>query len=198
MSNFSKNQKIRIGDGGTDDYKNLRRETSLIMIQEKKKVRFNFIDAIIIIVILAVIGAAVLLITGDMKQSRSTSDGKIEFEVRITQVDEKNLSLIKVGDTVKDSSTGKVIGTIVNVETKKSVYYGNTAISENGVLTLPQTEYADQYDVYILISAEANKDSRGIYSIGSTRIVIGSPVYFKVPSFAAVSYITEFSTRIPG
>ncbi len=168
------------------------------MMQQRRKIRFNFIDALIILLILAVIAAAGYLIYTAIRQPRALTNGTIEFDVRISNVDESGVPLIKVGDKVKDSVTGEPLGTILSVRTEKSKYVGNVAVEQDGVLTFPVTEYEDQYDVYVKISADAIQDARGIYTVGTTRIVIGSPVYFKVPSFKSVSYITEFSTRNGG
>lgn len=169
------------------------------MLQQRKKVRFNLIDALIIILILAVIAGAAYLLISVLRQPRGINNsGQIEFDVRISNVDESCLSLIKNGDTVKDSVTGAVIGTIVDVKTEKAQYYGTVAVEEDGIITVPTTDYTDKYDVYVKITANAEKDDRGIHTVAGTRIVIGSTVYFKVPSFTSISYITEFSTRTPG
>ena len=168
------------------------------MLQQRKKARFNFIDALIILFIIAVIAVAAYLVVSVFRQPRTMNTGNIEFDVRISDVDESSLPLIKNGDTVKDSVTGSVLGTIVDVRYEKAKYYGTVAVEEEGLLTLATTDYEDKYDVYVKISTSAEKDERGIHTVGSTRIVIGSTVYFKVPSFAAVSYITEFSARTPG
>ena len=71
-------------------------------------------------------------------------------------------------------------------------------VEQDGELTLAVTDYEDLYDVYVKISADALEDERGLYMVGATRILVGSPVYFKVPSFKSVSYIVEFSTRNAG
>lgn len=168
------------------------------MLQQRKKARFNFIDALIILFILAVIAAAVYLVMNVFRQPRAVNAGNIEFDVRISDVDESVLALIKEGDTVKDSVTGSVLGKIVSVRSEKAKYYGTVAVEEDGILTLATTDYEEKYDVYVKISTSAEKDERGIHTVGSTRIVIGSTVYFKVPSFASVAYITEFSARTPG
>jgi hypothetical protein len=169
------------------------------MMQQRKKIRFNFIDALIILLILAVIAAASYLIYTAMHKPRAAiTNGTIEFEVRISNVDASALPLIKEGDTVKDSVTGEVLGKILSVSAEKAKYVGNVAVEEDGNLTLAVTDYDDLYDVYVKISADALADDRGICTVGTTRILIGSPVYFKVTSFKSVSYITEFSTRNAG
>ena len=53
------------------------------------------------------------------------------------------------------------------------------------------TEHPEEYDVYVTISADAESDDRGIYTVGNTRMLIGETVYFQVKSFSAVSYIVN-------
>ena len=166
-----------------------------IMNREKKKIRFNVIDAIIILIILAIIGAAVYLIVTDMQNKRnSRQTGNIDFTVRISSVDENALSLFKPNTIVKDSVTGEVLGEIVAVNSEKTRYFGNVAIpNEDGNgYTIPVSEYSDKYDVYVTVLATAGKDTRGIHYVGNTKILVGSTVYFKIPSFTSVSYITEY------
>ena len=161
-------------------------------MNETKKARFNFIDAIIILVILAVIGAAVYLIAVESRVNRSANMGNIDYVVRISGVSEDALSFISVGDAVKDSVSGETMGIIRTVRTEKTRYYGSVAKKNaDGSYTLPKSEYPDRYDVYVTISANATEDARGIYYIGTTKILTGSAVYFKVSSFASVSYITD-------
>lgn len=168
------------------------------MTNDRQKTRFNFIDVLIILIILTVIGAAVyLIVTGNIETRRSES-ANIEFTVRLSAVDEEYLSLIRENESVKDSSTDKVIGTIQKIAMEKTRYYGNIAIPARNGYTVTATEYNDKYDVYVTISAYAKADDRGIYTIGSSRILVGAPIYFKVPSFTSVSYITAFSPGIPG
>ena len=65
------------------------------MTNDRQKTRFNFIDVLIILIILAVVGAAVyLIVTGNMEARRSES-ANIEFTVRLSAVDEEYLSLIR-------------------------------------------------------------------------------------------------------
>jgi hypothetical protein len=163
------------------------------MNHDKQKPRFNFIDVLIILIILAVVGAAVYLIASENAAQRRAENANIEFTVRISSVDAEYLSSITEGQTVKDSETGAVLGTIRSVRTENAKYYGNTAVPSESGYTISTSEYEDKYDVYVTISAYAKEDERGIYSVGSTRVLVGSAVYFKVPSFASVSYIVEFS-----
>ena len=161
-------------------------------MNETKKARFNFIDALIILVILAIIGAAVYLVAMERHTNRSANLGNVDYVVRISGVSEDALAFITVGDTVKDSVSGETMGIIRAVRTEKTAYYGSFAKKNaDGNYVLTKSQYPDRYDVYVTISANAVEDARGIYYLGTTKLLTGSAVYFKVPSFAAVSYVIE-------
>ena len=165
------------------------------MIQKRKKAQFNLIDALIVIIILALIGTAAYLIFGGFNQIETFGDIDFTFEVRISGVKENMLPYIKEGNTVKDSVTGESLGTVVGVRTEKSRYYGNVQQNENGEYVLGSAEHPDEYDVYVTVSASSRADARGIYEVGNVRMLIGETVHFQVQSFSAVSYIvnTDFT-----
>ena len=165
------------------------------MNNDEQRSRFNFIDILIILIILGVVGAAIYLIATETAQDRLAENANIEFTVRISSVDAEYLSLIAEEQTVKDSETNAVIGTIRSVRTENARYYGKTAIPTENGYTVTTSEYEDKYDVYVTISAYAKEDERGIYYVGDTRILVGSPVYFQVPSYSSVSYIVEFTPQ---
>ncbi len=169
------------------------------MNREQKKPRFNLVDGLILLVVLAILAAAAYLITTDLQSRKSMRQaGNASFTVRISAVDEEALPLIAEGVTVKDSVTGNVIGKIASVKTEKTKHYGSVAVPSGKTYTLPVSEYEDKYDVYAVIYASATVDSRGIIYVGNTKVLVGSTVYFSIPSFASVSYITEFSPITKG
>ena len=167
------------------------------MDQKRKKVQFNLIDALIVIVILGLIGVAAYLLLGDFQTAEAPGNVDMTFEVRISGVKENMLPYITEGLSVKDSVGGHSLGRIVAVRAEKSDYYGGVHKNESGDYVLNVTEHPDEYDVYVTVSANAVSDDRGIYKVGSTRMLIGEAVHFQVKSFAAVSYIvnTEISEQ---
>ena len=168
------------------------------MVQQKKKIRFNFIDAMIVLLILAVIGTAIYLVVGDFQpKNKMIEGGNVTIRVRLSGIDNSALSLIQKarseGLEVKDSVTGEKIGTLVGYEAgRKTKYYGKTAVlNEEGVYVVPSQEYEDQFDVDVVISVDAEIDNRGIYTVAGNRLLIGSPIHFKIPSFAAIAYVVD-------
>lgn len=166
---------------------------------EKKKTRFNFIDAVIVLIIIAIIGLAAYLIVRDLQSQKVPPrlTGNMDFTVRISSVDEEALPLFEKGVIVKDSVTGATLGEIVAVVKEKSRHYGTVAqLDENGSYVVPVSEYEDRYDLHVIVRATADKDVRGIHYVDNTKILIGSTVYFKIPSFTSISYITDFTPMI--
>lgn len=165
------------------------------MIQNRKKATFNLLDALIVILILGLIGAIVYGLFGGFRNTNGTQSAEYQFDVKISNVKIAALPLITEGALVKDSVTGESIGTVVAVKTEKSRYYGGVQTDENGIYSLVATNYPDEYDVYVTISANATEDKRGIFYVGDTRMLIGETVYFQVKSFSAVSYIVKTANR---
>lgn len=165
------------------------------MIQNRKKAKFNLLDALIIILMLALIGTVIYGLFGGFRDPESEGPSEFTFDVKLSNVQETALSLIAEGMTVKDSVTGESIGTIVAVKTEKSRYYGGIQTNENGIYSLIVSNYPDEYDVYVTISASAEKDKRDIFYVGDIRMLVGETVHFQVRSFSAVSYIVKTASR---
>lgn len=165
------------------------------MVQKRKKTQFNLIDALIVMIILALIATAVYLIFGGVQEKEVPGNIDGMFEVRMSGIKENMLPYISEGLSVKDSVTGDSLGKVTAVRSEKSRYYGGVHKNEAGDYVLNMTEYPDEYDVYVTISSSAGSDDRGIYTVGNTRMLIGEAVHFQVKSFSAVSYIvnTDFS-----
>ncbi len=162
------------------------------MNNTQKKTRFNFIDVVILLIVLAIIGAAIYLVATDLAATNaSRQTANMTFTVRLSALEGDALSLIADGVTVKDSANGNVIGTIIAVSTERTKYYGSVPVFEDGIYTIPVSEYPDKFDVYVTIRTEAGMDSRGIPYVGSNKLLVGAPIFFKVPSFTAVTYITD-------
>ena len=165
------------------------------MIQNRKKAKFNLLDALIIILMLALIGAVIYGLFGGFRDSESAEPSEFTFDVKISNVRESALALIAEGMEIKDSVTGEAIGTVVSVKTEKSRYYGGVQMNENGIYSLIVSDYPDEYDVYVTISASAEKDDRDIFYVGDIRMLVGETVHFQVKSFSAVSYIVKTASR---
>lgn len=91
-------------------------------MEQKKKIKFNAVDAIIVIAILAVIavfGYSQLKGTGD------TSRGKeVQIKLMAEEVSDFVTEQMEIGDEVVDDGTNADLGTITDIELNDAVSYG--------------------------------------------------------------------------
>lgn len=156
--------------------------------------RFNLIDVIIILLILLIIAAAVIFVVTQNDEAADSGDVHIEYTVRIDGIKNEYLTSIKVGDTVVDSATGKKLGTIIAIRTEKTKAYNtNKVVNENGRQTIPVSYHNNISDVYVTLETSGKYGVNDIPTVSDRKILIGSEIYFKVESFAAVGFITAFT-----
>ena len=159
-----------------------------------QKSRFNFIDVIIIVLILAITAALVYLFVYKKSASSSVGEKTVVYTLKISGVNADYLSMIKENDVLLDSSTGTELGTVSKVVSKPTLYIGDTVIDDgNGGKTVAHSEYDNLFDLYVTLSVTASVDERGIAYIGSNRILVGSPFYVRRDAFAKKAFCTDFS-----
>jgi len=163
---------------------------------ERRGARFNIIDAVIVIAVLALVAAAVWLILLQGGGAGKSDEVGVNYTLKISMVREEFASRIKVGDTAQNSSTGAEIGkiTAVSVEKSKFVNTGAVVTDENGESSAVVSEYPDLYDVSVTIRATATTGANGVAYVEGYKILIGSSIYFRDASFAARGFITNFET----
>lgn len=167
------------------------------MDNKKEKARFGFVDAVIIILILSVAVAItylILLQNGNVKPANEPKT--VEYSVKISSVKEEHLDALSLGSEVFNPATGTYLGYISNIQSEQARYFKNTP-DENG--NIPIYTYSDIYDVYItVICDDAQIDETGFCNIGSTRILVGSQIYFSSGYLNRVGYCTRFEIKNNG
>ena len=164
------------------------------MAKNIKKHRFNVIDALLIIVILAIICAAAVIFSVPEKFGLSDAAAdedqyvNIEYELQFRKVPEVLKNVIEanynVNDTVYDASADRVFGELVGVRFEKGVYTGVDLESGKTVLS----RYEDLYDVVFTIRTEAKISDVDRYSIGGFEVSVGSAMKMKLPYFTYSGY----------
>lgn len=155
------------------------------------KPRFNLIDALIILLVI-VVAAGIVYATGLGDKLAERNDAQVTYVLRISDVKEEYLSLLGVGHTVFNSSTGNELGKISDIVKKKSVYTSSSAVSADGKSAVTY-ELDDMYDVYITVTGKADVDDRGIAVTDGQKILIGAKFYVRDGAFAATAFCTDFS-----
>ncbi len=155
--------------------------------KNNKKHKFNAIDAAIIIVIAAIIGAAIFLFsTGNVVEPVKTTN--IEYVIELRTVRNEFKDNFEVGQQVVDSVAKYHLGRIVSYSAIDATFSGNdmqTGSLVNGI-------YPDHSDIRLTVSAEAVPGAYGRYVIdGGYDISVGSTIYVRLPDYTGVGYCTQ-------
>ena len=153
---------------------------------QKRKWRFNFVDALILLAIIAAVLALLYVFVWSENSSvRSISGNKVKvtYVVEINGLEEDFKDTIKVGSKVTDSAKKMNIGTVTSVETQNYYYLGTNVLDDKLVLN-PVDDLITQY---ITVEAEATLDNI-TYSIDGYPIYVGALVYMMFPEMVCSGY----------
>ena len=145
----------------------------------EKKAKFTAIDAIIILVILAVI------VVGAIKILPSFTNGsekeKVDFTVMVQNKDEDFANAITIGDDVTISLTEKDGGVVKNVESKPAVTMVYNSIDG----TYSNEVIEGKYDVYVTIEADTDLAIKA----GGTAVKVGAEIPVRGKGYASTGYV---------
>lgn len=135
-------------------------------MSENKKVRFTFIDGIIVLVIIAVIAFVGYNFFGkEVVQNQATSD-TFEISFYIEEAPDFAAESIEVGSGVTDEAKKVPLGTIKNLEVADSVSFGGT--SEGKIVKTTKEGYKS---IKITAEVSGNEFEHGIKVAGNEYVV---------------------------
>ena len=134
------------------------------------KHKINFLDFLLIVLIIAIISAAIVSVIRSNPNRISGGDTKRTFKIKCEMVDKSVSENISANDSVYDNNTNQLLGTVVAIE--------NTPVDAIDVTQLgAPTVTTDKVTLTLTISSTAWKDN-GLYSIDSFRIAAGQSIDF--------------------
>ncbi len=168
---------------------------------KKKKIKrkFNIIDFLVLIIIIAVVGGAIYAVFSwsNIKSLWSTSTVELQYTVELRGVDKEFISKIKAGDTVTDAVSKNQLGIVERVDsiekytvldyTKNEIQNDDgksSAASYSGVLS----EYPDKYNITVYISSSAEYEKGVGYTVNGRRVAVGEIIEMRFPEFSSVAY----------
>ena len=167
----------------------------------KKKRRFNFVDFLLILLILALIGGAVYLFSSGeiLRQFRSEQTGTISYTVEIIGVHEDYLDLIVKGDAVGNAVSKNSLGTVESVDysiKQTELGYAESDKEDSlnpyvGVLN----EHSDRYNVLVTITAQGEYIPEDGYYINGTRIAVGEALSLRFPNFVCEGHCISLAAE---
>jgi hypothetical protein len=155
--------------------------------QKKKKISFNLIDVILVVIALASIAVLVFLFNNkEIVKPNGKENVKIEYTVTLSPVREEYINLVKIGDKVINTAVMENCGEVVSVSNSDYYYVGTNSETGESV----STPYPGMKTIVIKIRATATKTAYG-YSVNGFDIVIGEDVSIRVPDFTGTGKCTS-------
>ena len=154
---------------------------------QKRKFKFNIMDALILLALVA--AAAVLLYVFVLSEKVSGdalggSDVKtVTYVIEVSGLDEDYADKIKVGQTLIDSSKKMNIGTVTAVETQPYTYTAENRVE--GALQLRQMD--GQITQYVTVEATASLNGF-TYATNGYDLFVGKLVYMSLPDIVCSGY----------
>lgn len=157
-----------------------------------RKLRFNAIDVIIILLLAAVVYVILnIFVFSDNKNDSSAVNYKtIQYVVEVNNIDERFGSIVEFGQAVQDAVEKKNIGTVVGVQTspyKKSNF--NYEEQREVVSTVE-----NRISMKITIEAEA-VDTEYAYTVNGCAIRVGQQYSLILPDMYAVGYCIDLNDK---
>lgn len=162
-------------------------ENANVKSTKKKKVRFNIIDLLLILIAVSVVAALlyVFLPNSFIKNIFADDNVTIQYAIEFKGVDEAFLESIKENDIVINSVTKAEIGTVTAVD--YSTQYTELKYDEesgNAVLSV----VPNKHNVIVTITAQATYDADKGYTVGGLRIAVGELIATRFPNFTGEGY----------
>ena len=142
----------------------------------KLKKKFNIMDIIIILVVIAVCAAVVLVMGTNKQLPKAEEPATVVLE--IPQKSESFCNAAQEGDIIKDTNTKKEWGKIIKKEVKPAETILTSAEEGKFVKSL----VPDLYDVYLTISFNSGKEDVA---------KIGKSVYIQSHDYACTGFVVE-------
>lgn len=155
---------------------------------EKKKLRFNFVDVIIILLIVAMFFVGYKIINRNF--TTTTDAPEVYFTVEVKAMPETYKDMFEEGDVVRDAIKGDTLGEVVSVESKTAtdLYMDG----ENGAFVV--SEYDGVEDVYVTIKGTPTSVGANVV-IAQQEIKVGNMMYFKKPGCVGKGYIVKMEVK---
>lgn len=157
----------------------------------EKKIKFNFVDVIIILAVVAMFVFGINFVKKGVTTSQQYP--KISFTVEIKCMPEDYDEKFKIGDKICDSVKGDTFGVVTNITSKPATDLVEK--SDEGVYSI--AEYKNREDVYITIEGTPTQYGADVI-IAQQKIKVGEMLYIKNIGTVGRGYVVEMKTEEQG
>ncbi len=153
----------------------------------KKKIYFNLIDVLLIVLALAAAASLVFFLRERRVVTGSDSaSAEIVYRVEFSPLREELRNLAEVGNTVMNADTLEVIGEITDVSYAPCVYVGTDKTTGASV----STAYPDRITMILTVKATASVTDAA-YEVGGQELILGETLSIRVPDFTGSGIIVS-------
>lgn len=143
---------------------------------QKKKASFNIIDALIIVLVIAVFAVGYLVFFRDRGAVQEDSAKKIRYVFQVSSIPAEFADNAKVSQTVFDAGTNTPAGVITAVDFEPATHIGHDKI--NGKQTISQID--GYVNLYITMEGEA-VEKKNTYVVDETSVYVGKYLDMMLP-----------------
>ena len=154
---------------------------------KKKKIRFNLIDLIILVVIAAAVFLLlqIFVFSGNKNKADEVNYTNISYVFEIQKVDSRFEDLVEVGQPVQDAVERRSIGHVTGVQAVP--YQELTFNAEEGIETVSDVE--NMITLKITVEATAIEGDRD-FTVDGCVIKVGRQYSLALPNMYCVGYCT--------
>ena len=162
---------------------------------KKVKRKFNFIDFLIVLVLIAVIGSLIYAFSPwtNIEKLWANNQTELTYFVEIKDVSPEYIDMIKSGDTVINSVTKNSLGTVEEVTNVENAYVYDY-VPEDGKMTCVILENPKKYNITLKITTLADYNEGIGYSVNGCRVAIGEMLNLRLPTYTCSGYCTQIYT----
>lgn len=159
----------------------------------RRKLRFNAVDAILLIIIAVVIFAVlyIFVFSEDSNQSADSNFKNIQYTILVQNLDEHYDEMIKVGQPVTDGVEKKGIGTITGIQDTPMVKTAFDYIEGKEV----DVTVEGKINVKITIEAQAAETDHA-FTVDGCEIRVGEQYSLMLPDIYCVGYCIDIDDDI--
>lgn len=154
------------------------------------KTKFNWIDGLIILIILAVLAAGAVFLLGGSRGESAVETKTVEMVVELKDVSEDFTKIPQVGDVVMVGVKEKMTTTVTKVEPKPAKTVGYDVVKGwAGEVELP-----GRYDLWVTIQGEGTETGETV-EVNGIAARVGAEAIVKSKNWAGHGYFMAVETR---
>ena len=159
---------------------------------QKKQFRFNLVDLLLILVIIAAVGAVIYIFAGNRVFGKEATE--IEYTVEVTMIKNDLLPEVRKmqeGDTVIDSVRGYNLGNLVSYSLEDA-YMLTTDLKSGTVKKVYFPQEPGFSRLTVTVRSQCSKQN-GVYDINGKTMAVGLDVPFRTSRLVGDGYCTSIT-----